>query len=240
MRRTAIAPSPTAEATRLIDPLLMSPTARTPGQLVSSRPSPVAAGRSGPGRRGPPRLGPLGSCGRRPGQDETLVVEGDGAPQPAGSRHGSDEDEEDVRVQPPTLSGAVAPDDHRLQLTGFPDELLHLAAGQDLDRRIPLDLVHEVARHVLTQIVRTNEEADPGGVLCQEHGGLSGRVAAADDDDRAGRAQKAASMNGGGVVDAGSLELLQPADVEPAVPRSGRENDAAGSNGCCRRRRRTV
>jgi hypothetical protein len=31
-----MAPSPTAEATRLIDPLRTSPTAKTPGRFVSS------------------------------------------------------------------------------------------------------------------------------------------------------------------------------------------------------------
>ena len=36
-RRTAMAASPTAEATRLIDPLRTSPAANTPGRLVSSR-----------------------------------------------------------------------------------------------------------------------------------------------------------------------------------------------------------
>ena len=34
--RTAIAPSPTAEATRLIEPERTSPAANTPGRLVSS------------------------------------------------------------------------------------------------------------------------------------------------------------------------------------------------------------
>ena len=34
---TAIAPSPTAEATRLMEPERMSPAASTPGRLVSSR-----------------------------------------------------------------------------------------------------------------------------------------------------------------------------------------------------------
>jgi hypothetical protein len=35
-RRTTVAPSPTAEATRLIDPCRTSPAAKTPGMLVSS------------------------------------------------------------------------------------------------------------------------------------------------------------------------------------------------------------
>jgi hypothetical protein len=46
--RTAIAPSPTAEATRLIEPERTSPAANTPGRLVSSG----SGGRSRPARAG--------------------------------------------------------------------------------------------------------------------------------------------------------------------------------------------
>jgi hypothetical protein len=44
-RHRALAPSPTADATRLVEPLRTSPTANTPGRLVSSaeRRGPVAA-----------------------------------------------------------------------------------------------------------------------------------------------------------------------------------------------------
>ena len=46
--RTAIAPSPTAETTRLTNPLRTSPTANTPGRLVSS----LSGHQAPPGRHG--------------------------------------------------------------------------------------------------------------------------------------------------------------------------------------------
>ena len=58
MSRTAIAPSPTADATRLVEPARTSPAANTPGRLVSRRSGGLANGhaarircrRSGRGR----------------------------------------------------------------------------------------------------------------------------------------------------------------------------------------------
>src|SRR3954471_225210 len=64
---TAMAPSPTAAATRLVDPLLTSPAAKTPGRLVSSRKGvrPEACQRSLPavswGSEGPVTTKPLRS-----------------------------------------------------------------------------------------------------------------------------------------------------------------------------------
>ena len=64
-RWTAIAPSPTADATRLTLPARVSPTANIPGTLVSSR--------SGERLKGHRQLGASGKV--RAGNDETLFVE---------------------------------------------------------------------------------------------------------------------------------------------------------------------
>ena len=74
---TTAAPSPTAAATRLVEPARTSPIANTPGRLVSSG----SAGRPGL----PPHFAP--------GQHESLVVEGNAAIEPIGIRLGADEQE---------------------------------------------------------------------------------------------------------------------------------------------------
>ena len=65
---TAIDPSPTADATRLIEPDRTSPAANTPGRLVSSRNGlrPLARRRSSP-RAVPVRMNPFSSLSISPG-----------------------------------------------------------------------------------------------------------------------------------------------------------------------------
>ena len=74
-KATAIDPSPTADATRLMLPPRTSPTANTPGRLVSSRCGGRASG----------HLRRRQVVGRqiRSGLDEALAIERDAAVQPA-------------------------------------------------------------------------------------------------------------------------------------------------------------
>src|ERR1700694_3156268 len=84
-----IAPSPTAEATRLTEPLRTSPPANTPGLLVSK----IIGWRAG--RRRSPVAG--GVHRRGAGRHEALLVELDRAPQPRGVGYRTDEDEQGPR-----------------------------------------------------------------------------------------------------------------------------------------------
>ena len=67
------------------------------------------------------------------------------------------------------------------QLPVVADQLADLGVAQDLDVRVALDLVDQVAGHVAAQVVVADQQADPGGVPGEEDGGLAGGVAAADD-----------------------------------------------------------
>src|SRR4029450_10211661 len=128
----AMAPSPTAEATRFTDPLRTSPTANTPGRLVSSRrgrgtapglPSPAAPCTA----RGAPGGTPLAvrllygdgvllvRDGVRPGDHEAAVVEPQVVAQPGGARLRADEDEQLLNRHPLAFAGPG---------------LLHLDGGQ--------------------------------------------------------------------------------------------------------------
>ena len=105
--RTAIEPSPTAEATRLIEPLRTSPTAKTPGRLVSSEQ-----------RRAPGSVGAVPAVGAtsRPVRTKPRVVERELVAEPARVRLGADEDEQRARVELRALvAGPVVLDDDRLE-----------------------------------------------------------------------------------------------------------------------------
>ena len=155
--RTAIAPSPTAEATRLTDPLLTSPTANTPGRLVS--------------RRG---------C-RRAGEDEPVVVERDASGEPGRARVGADEHEERPGVDA-SRSGVVVLDDDGLQPVA--DELAYLGVEHGPRPGGALDPVDQVARHVCPRSSPRTSRRTERGVLGQEDRRLAGRVAAAHHHDR--------------------------------------------------------
>ena len=77
---TTAAPSPTAAATRLVEPARTSPMAKTPGRLVSSGRTAATAA--------------LRCATSRAGHDEALVIERDAAVEPVGVRIGADEQEE--------------------------------------------------------------------------------------------------------------------------------------------------
>ena len=129
--RTAIDPSPTAEATRLTEPLRASPTAKTPGAARLER----QAGPAGAA------VGSVGDVGA--GEDEAGAIQLDRPPQPFGAGVGADEDEEPARVE--AAVGAVAAVDH-----GQPVELAVAVQLDDLGLREQLDAV--VARDLVDQV----------------------------------------------------------------------------------------
>ena len=103
-------------------------------------------------------------------------------------------------------------------------ELDYLRVGADLDRVVALDLIDQVARHRLPEIVAADQQPAARGCAGEEHRRLPGRVAAADDHDRIAGAQLRLGL-GGGVVDAARLELLEPRHVEAPVLSAGRDDD---------------
>ena len=105
MSDTAIEPSPTALATRLIERARTSPATKTPGTLVSSSVG-VALQR------------PAGAAGVGAGEDEAALVARDDAVEPVRPRRGADEDEARVDVLEPLL--AVGPADASARAGGRP------------------------------------------------------------------------------------------------------------------------
>ena len=105
MAATTAAPSPTAVATRLMEPRRVSPTAKTPRRLVSSG----CRTRRVSGRPGSPPSSRrvLGRCvglGVHAHLHEAELVAGDDALEPVGVRGGADEDEEAVARRPVPLT----------------------------------------------------------------------------------------------------------------------------------------
>ena len=144
-RRTAIEPSPTAEATRLIEPLRTSPTANMPGRLVSSGSGAPAVG-GGRGVAPPVRTKPLSSSAT---SSPSHPVCGS-APMKTNSARASTRRAAPVCRCPrrPRASSAV-----------LAEQLAHLGVAPDLDVRDALDAVDQVARHVLAQVVARGSSA---------------------------------------------------------------------------------
>ena len=130
-------PSPTAEATRLIDPLRTSPTAKTPGTVVSSGSLP-AADSSVVGASRPVRMKPERSSARTPCSHRVCGV-------------GADEHEQGAGVQ--VAAGAVVAvgDRQALQLA-VAVQRGDLGAGKDLDVGVAGELVGQVAGHGRCQV----------------------------------------------------------------------------------------
>src|ERR1700745_2702936 len=89
--RIAIAPSPTAVATRLAEPARTSPTAKMPGWLVSSS---ERSAPSGPG----------------PGREKSVSMGVAHPAEPAGARGHADEDEQRPGVDGAPRAGPVVGD----------------------------------------------------------------------------------------------------------------------------------
>jgi hypothetical protein len=94
---------------------------------------------------------------------------------------GADEDEERLRGNCRSLPGSRVRYRHRLQLP-ISAELHHLGVSADGDGVIAFDLIDEIPRHRLAQVVAADQQPAAHGIAREEHRRLSGRVAAADDE----------------------------------------------------------
>ena len=142
---TAIEPSPTAEATRLIEPEWTSPTAKIPGRLVSRKAAGRRRTRRGRRRRmsRPVSRNPASSVASWPSSHSVCGE----APMKTNSARAASSS---------TLARPVVGDRHGLQLT-LAVELDDLGCVHDLDRVVALDLVDEVARHRLAEIAAADQ-----------------------------------------------------------------------------------
>src|SRR5262249_49386255 len=134
---TAIAPSPTAEATRLTEPERTSPAADTPGR----------GGSSGDGAR---RGGAPGGAGERRAGGGAAGVGLDGGGEPVGPGDGADEAEEGRGLQGPDRAGLAVGDldPGELAVAGHAADL---GVAQDLDVVRLLDPAGQVAGHAPVQ-----------------------------------------------------------------------------------------
>ena len=163
--RTAIAPSPTAEATRLIEPERTSPAAKTPGQarLERKRRS-VAAGTRGV---------EVGQLQVLAGQEESVLVRCQRPAHPPRAGIGADEHEQRVVRR----SGAGG----RRRRVDASSDSSPCSRGPrrevEVDRRMRLDPVQEVARHRRARSARRTTRWTRRAATGKEHGSLTGRVA---------------------------------------------------------------
>ena len=81
-----------------------------------------------------------------------------------------------------------------------------LGSRVNRNRRMVVDATYEVPRHRLCQGILANEQVDVPGGLREEHRGLAGGIASADDDDLLSDAQLRLHARGR-VVHAGAFEL---------------------------------
>ena len=200
-RRTAIAPSPTADATRFTEPLRTSPTAKTPALAVSnmaasSRPAPVSTN-------------PLSSSAIAPSSHWVWGSD------PISTKRAVALRGRRSSVRRSWTMTSSRPRSPTSSQTSQLRQTLH-----PWGRRDPLC---EVAGHVPVQVVVADHEVDVSGVPSQEQGGLPGGVPATDDRDRVAAAEPCLEL-GGGVVDAGALEPVHAGDVQAAVAHAGREH----------------
>ncbi len=164
---TASAPSPTANATRLVVPLRTSPAAKTPGHVVSTEQGSrsVKGQRSDFAASAPVKMKPLGSTATLGGSQSVLGC--------------ADKDKYRRALE---LAGTAALDvaepeagDRAVALDG-----VDLDVANDLDFRMTLDPAGEVVGHALTNVTPTKQESGPRGMLGKEHHRLARGVAAAD------------------------------------------------------------
>ncbi len=147
----AIAPAPTAEATRLTDPCLTSPAAKTPGMLVSN----IRGGRSSghASRPSPQEVGP--------GHNVAALVALDlfGQPVRAGLR--ADEDEQGRGLD--GLRDPVVLEDQALEpaLAAAPHDP---GVQADVDVSGGLYLPDQVLRHARGEVVAAHEQRHARGV----------------------------------------------------------------------------
>src|SRR5437764_1401067 len=161
----------------------------------------------------------------RAGLDESAGIEREAALEPrgtgSGARHGEDVADA-LRLLP---ARPAVPPGHPLEMV-VPLEADDFGAGMEHDRRVVLDATDQIAGHRVGEPVRPDDHVDAPGGLRQEHGGLTGRVAAAHDHDLVAAAQLRLH-EGRGVIHARALELRQVGDGEPAVLGPAGDDDRA-------------
>jgi hypothetical protein len=120
---------------------------------------------------------------------------------------------------------AVVPDRQPAQVVVVPCAAVAVAPVLDLDVRDRGDLRDQVVRHRLGERVGAHEHGHALGVRGEVHGGLTGRVRAADHDDVLVRARARLAQRGA-VVDALAVELVEAGAVELAVGDAGGDEHA--------------
>ena len=122
------------------------------------------------------------SSQRSIGQHERVVVERRATRQPLRCRFGTDEGEQGVARQ--TVSSPSLPGDPHGASISIAVERDDLGVRPHVDCGCSLDALDEVARHARVEIRATDDDRDRAPRLGEEQRCLSGRVAAAGDDDR--------------------------------------------------------
>ena len=216
--RTALEPSPTAEATRFIDPRRTSPTAKTPGAEVSNGRGSLSAkmglSRASAGIDRSVRMKPFSSRATAPCSQDV-----------AGSAPMKQKSATQVLVV--RLSRRCVFEDHRFQVA-VTAELTDLGIRHDIDVRVGRDAIDEVARHAAREIWSADDDRDPAASLAQVDGSLPGRVAATH-HHHVGVTARSRFQIGGRVVDPVAFEPLELGDVQPLV--SGTRGDDDRSSG---------
>jgi hypothetical protein len=156
-------------------------------------------------------------------------VQVDQAAEPAAAGPDADKDEQRAGRQNAPFARPAVRHGHRLQRV-VAEQFPHLGDEHDPHVRDPLELVDEVPRYVLAQVVLAHDEGDLGRVPGQEDRRLAGRVAAADDGHRVAGAEQRLCLRGR-VVDAHLLEVVQLRHVQPAVPGPGGDDHRGGRHG---------
>ena len=219
----AVEPSPTAEATRLIERWRTSPTANTPGMLASR-----SIGGRASGQDGRPALDEEIAAGH----DEAPLVAHDPFREPARVRRRADEHEEGVGRDRLDPAGPGVAERQPVQVVG-PFAVDDLGVGADGDDARCGDGGDQVVGHALGQPLAPDQKGDRGGVLGQVERGLARRVATAGDEHMAVSDRRSLG-DGRAVEHAGTDHGLEAGDAQAPV------GDAGGQHHAARRHRRTV
>ena len=116
------------------------------------------------------------------GEQEPVPVFGELPAKPPGTGIGPNEDEQPGDRESRCLLADVVAQAHALKLL-LADEACNLRSGRDVDPRMTLDLVDQVARHRARERLSTDDDVNIGTRARQVQRSLPGRVATAHDDD---------------------------------------------------------